>query len=266
MSSEDTGHGEEIKKRIQLSTAKGTSIERMSNSIGKLLTPNTDNLTVMQQRAFNAIEHARKTSHSAIAFMDKLAAINNRVDELVPEGERELLHRMISITYHGLKEVNDLIARGYLSGTAERRPQTPKPNGKIKLVSDLTLRALMQTAVAQTETIVLPEIVIMASGASSGISYSDWYYLQSYSNSGSSNYEDTWWNDSGSALAQVWTIALIEPTPIGETVATILTVGILGYYAITRADCIDEYVRCGGGWQCSDCLHYCIVQGNWNCY
>jgi hypothetical protein len=77
----------------------------------------------------------------------------------------------------------------------------------------------------------------------------------------------SWWNDPNS-LATVWAIAIAEPTPVGEAVATVLT-GIVGsYLVITRADCISEYVYCKtftSKTNCGDCLHYCIVQGNWNC-
>lgn len=79
--------------------------------------------------------------------------------------------------------------------------------------------------------------------------------------------EESWWNDPES-LATVWALAIAEPTPIGEGVALVLT-GIVGsYYVITRADCISAYVDCvlySSNNNCSDCLHYCIVQGDWNC-
>jgi hypothetical protein len=77
----------------------------------------------------------------------------------------------------------------------------------------------------------------------------------------------SWWSNP-SSLATVWSIAVAEPTPIGEAVAAVLT-GIVGsYLVINRADCISKYVKCKqytSNVNCSDCLHYCIVQGNWNC-
>lgn len=79
--------------------------------------------------------------------------------------------------------------------------------------------------------------------------------------------EDSWW-DNPSSLAGIWAIAIAEPTPIGEAVALVAT-GIIGsYYVLTRADCINEYVDCKlytSNNNCSDCLHYCIVKGDWNC-
>lgn len=79
--------------------------------------------------------------------------------------------------------------------------------------------------------------------------------------------EGSWWNDP-SSLAGIWAIAIAEPTPIGEAVALVAT-GIIGsYYVLTRADCINEYVNCKlytSNTNCSDCLHYCIVKGDWNC-
>lgn len=68
--------------------------------------------TEMQINALNAIEHARANSYSAIAFMDKLAAINRRVKELVPKEEQPVLHQIIALTYHGLEEMNNLVAEG----------------------------------------------------------------------------------------------------------------------------------------------------------
>lgn len=74
---------------------------------------------------------------------------------------------------------------------------------------------------------------------------------------------------SSAELATVWEIALVEPSPIGEIVAFLLTVGYVSYFIVTRADCIEKYVDCkdysaypslSGA-----CLNYCIVQGYWNC-
>ena len=79
---------------------------------------------------------------------------------------------------------------------------------------------------------------------------------------------NSWW-DNNSWLGAVWGVALIEPTPIGEAVAGAITGVVASYYVLTRAECIAKYVDCRNydsyKKPCSDCLHYCIVQGNWNC-
>ena len=136
-------------------------------------------LTTMQQRTINVIEHARVNSKSAYAFMDKLAAINRRVDDLVPEGERELLHQMIAVNYYAIKKMNKLVKEGYLPGNYEARPKKIKTGTTITF-SDITLSGLAKVAHANNEVTVLPEVVVVApkSSGGNGISPSDWYLLQ----------------------------------------------------------------------------------------
>ncbi|WP_147678911.1 hypothetical protein [Algibacter pacificus] len=142
----------------------------------------------MQQRALNAIEYARTHSKSALAFMDKLAAINLRVDDLVPEGEREVLHQMIAFNYYGLKEMNKLVRTGYLPGKSEYRPKKIK-TGTTMAFSNTSLLDLTKIAHANGEVEVLAEIVIVvpASNSGDGVSWSDWYQLQDAYGNG---YED----------------------------------------------------------------------------
>lgn len=143
--------------------------------------------TTMQQRALNVIEHARTHSKSALAYMDKLAAINNRVDDLVPEGERQLLHQMIASEYYLIREINKLVRLGYLPGNSEYRPKIK--TGTTIAFSDTSLLDLTKIAHANGEVEVLPEVVVVAPGTTDGggISASDWYLLQDvYGNS----YED----------------------------------------------------------------------------
>lgn len=104
----------------------------------------------------------------------------------------------------------------------------------------------------------------------------------------STNIEDdtdggSWWcnDDSGSMLASVWLIALAEPTPAGEIVATGATIiigGILLYEFIGSCidyiennidvdECIQLYVICTDNtpyYPCDDCLHFCRSNGYWD--
>lgn len=90
-------------------------------------------------------------------------------------------------------------------------------------------------------------------------------------------------------LATVWTIAIGEPTPAGEIVASVATVvvaGVLLYEVVTcknnslsKDDCTEKYNDCiqynkewakknsgGMGYSmCSKCLEYCNVHQKWDC-
>ena len=83
-----------------------------------------------------------------------------------------------------------------------------------------------------------------------------------------SNPDDGSWWDNPESLAGIWAIAIVEPTPIGEAVALVAT-GIIGsYLVITSAECINKYVDCklySSRSDCANCLHFCVVQGYWNC-
>ena len=110
------------------------------------------------------------------------------------------------------------------------------------------------------------EGVLPGNAEGSGVTLSSLSRLKSASNEGDPN-SPSWWSNP-SSLATVWAIAIAEPTPVGEAVATVLT-GIVGsYLVITRAECISKYVNCklySSNTNCSDCLHFCVVQGYWNC-
>ncbi|MCF0184358.1 MAG: hypothetical protein HUK01_08500 [Bacteroidaceae bacterium] len=92
-----------------------------------------------------------------------------------------------------------------------------------------------------------------------------------------------------SFLSTVWTIAIGEPTPSGEIVASVITIvvaGILLYEVVTcnsqtlsEIDCIEKYNDCieyypewarvnsgGMGYtMCSRCLEFCLAQKQWDC-
>jgi len=80
-------------------------------------------------------------------------------------------------------------------------------------------------------------------------------------------------------LATVWVIAVGEPTPAGEIVASVITVvvgGILLYEVVTCAKnnqsnyeyCQQRFRNCYSPIfdGCSICLQYCLVQGSWPPY
>ena len=94
-----------------------------------------------------------------------------------------------------------------------------------------------------------------------------------------------WFDDdcSGGQLLSVWSIALAEPTPIGEVIATAVTIyigAVLVAELVTECYesdvistpyidinyCIDLYVQCTDVTpkdDCSTCLNYCGTQGEW---
>lgn len=241
---------------------------------------NQQTLTTMQQRALNAIQHARIHSKSALAFMDKLAAINQRVDQLVPEGERQLLHQMIAFNYYGIREINNLVRDGYLPGKAEYRPKIK--TGTTTAFNNTSLLDLTKIAHADGEVEVLPEIVIIvpASSGGNGVSASDWYLLLDANGNvydegevGNEPEGISWWN---SELSAIWVIALVEPTPFGEVIAGIATAAYLGtvlgdliaeYLAAPNPEleqCIDDYFNCknSSGINCDADLHACRSLAN----
>ncbi len=78
-------------------------------------------------------------------------------------------------------------------------------------------------------------------------------------------------------LATTWIIAIAEPTPFGEVVASVVTVvvgGVLLYEVIVCAvetiDCGIMYAGCVDSgsmpsWKCWDCFTYCQGQNVWDC-
>lgn len=78
-------------------------------------------------------------------------------------------------------------------------------------------------------------------------------------------------------LATTWAIALGEPTPVGEIVASVATViigGILLYEVVVCAantiNCSVKYAECVNNgslpsWKCYDCFVYCQGQNVWDC-
>lgn len=98
--------------------------------------------------------------------------------------------------------------------------------------------------------------------------------------SGNNESEGSFGDSCRKFLATTWTIAIGEPTPYGEIVASILTVvvgGILLYEIIVCAiegagsvDCSAKYAECVNNgylpsWRCYDCFVYCQGQNVWDC-
>lgn len=84
-------------------------------------------------------------------------------------------------------------------------------------------------------------------------------------------------NACRSFLATAWTIAVGEPTPTGEIVASVLTVlyaGVWLYEVIVCRDtdeegyCYERFEDCVSPIPdgCSQCLQYCLVNGYWPSY
>ncbi len=162
-------------------------------------------------------------------------AFSNKLSEInkeiltLPKSEQNDLFYITSTLYYGLKEINEMAKEGIITG---------KPEG---IGNGLTLARLEKRP-------------IMANSENG--------------NSESNNNEGSWWSNQA-WLGAIWTIAIAEPTPVGEAVAGVITGAVAGYYAITRAECISKYVDCrtydSPKKDCSSCLRYCITQGNWNC-
>ena len=149
--------------------------------------------------------------------------------------QREMLHQYISVIYHSLQEINHLVAEGHLPGHAEKRPDIVS-NVRVAQRGGLRLSDLMQTAYANSEVTVLPEVVIVGSSNNGGISYSDWYNLQEAYNNGYNNgynsgyqsgsntsnqQEQSWWSSwgkcaAGIVLAGVKSLFLLLPQ-VGST-------------------------------------------------
>jgi hypothetical protein len=70
-----------------------------------------------------------------------------------------------------------------------------------------------------------------------------------------------------SILYQMWQIALIEPSPVGEIIAFLITVGFVAWYVYSKQMCIDAYVWCvqHTNLNCNDCFRFCEGQGVWRC-
>jgi hypothetical protein len=79
-------------------------------------------------------------------------------------------------------------------------------------------------------------------------------------------------------LNVIWSVALSEPTPYGEAIATTITLGYAVYTIYCMAtlsstnnvDCSSKYSECINSgsmpsWKCYDCLRYCQGQHVWDC-
>lgn len=84
-------------------------------------------------------------------------------------------------------------------------------------------------------------------------------------------------------LSTVWLVAVAEPSPVGELIATGATLIVGGYllyqYMVhcyvspgyTVEECLELYIKCMNlpgeyeGGRCYDCYRYCEAQKVWNC-
>ena len=79
-------------------------------------------------------------------------------------------------------------------------------------------------------------------------------------------------------LATTWAIAVGEPTPAGEIVASVVTfyIGAMLMYEVIVCKkntsnydyCQEKYNKCYSPYPdgCSQCLQYCLIQGTWPPY
>ncbi len=194
-----------------------------------------------QLRILESIAVARIESDSYITFSNILADINDEIYKTIPKTEQEKLLYITSALYYGLKEINNLVSDGVLLKNHES-------------VNDSELTRLKSI---NTSTLGPP-----------GLEFNYCTELYDYPERIPENCKNGPWWKNPDLLAAIWTIAIAEPTPAGETIALIVT-GVYGSYLIlTRAECIQEYYNCRkytNKSNCDDCLHYCVVQGYWNC-
>jgi len=86
-----------------------------------------------------------------------------------------------------------------------------------------------------------------------------------------------------SILSTIWVFAVVEPTPVGEIIASIATgiilpvqiyrassffsSGVAMRKALNEPKCYNYWLQCSVPWQCGDCYTGCMVNldGCWNC-
>jgi hypothetical protein len=95
--------------------------------------------------------------------------------------------------------------------------------------------------------------------------------------SGNTESGDSFGDSCRKFLAATWVIAIGEPTPVGEIVASVATVivgGILLYEVVVctvnTINCSAKYAECVNKgslprWKCYDCFVYCQGQNVWDC-
>ncbi len=231
----------EAKQRNTLKSIHVISLENANSEIFDDFNTSLSEFSKNQLNILKLIAVARSESDSYIEFSNNLSEINDKIYKTVPKAEQEKLFYITSALYYGLKEINELVKRGFIYGNPEGVTNNT--------VSELKSSNALTFAPPGLEFNYCTEVY-------------DWPdRIPENCKTGS------WWKNPD-ILATLWAVGLIEPTPVGEAVALIAT-GIVGsYLIITRAECVNKYVHCkmySSRTDCDNCLHYCVVQGYWNC-
>lgn len=172
--------------------------------------------------------------------------ITEKIHTNVPKAEQKDLLLLVGTLYYGLGEVNELVRKGIIKASSEGKPRK------------ITLN--MSSGPVPVYGIACP------TGHQYDFCVNDCVPI-AYVECDSPT-EPGWWDDIN-FLAAVWAIAITEPTPFGEAVASALTVIIGAYLILSRTECIENYVECvfdNPSPSCADCLHFCVVQGFWPHY
>jgi len=192
-----------------------------------------------QLEILNLMAKARNESDTYSSFSIKLNEINNKIEKTIPKAEQEELFYITATLDYGLKKIFKLGRKGQINELLRGRKAIGAKFSQQGCPPGLEFDVCQRVC-------DFPQVIPLGCNVE----------------------EQSWWNDPNT-FGTIWVIALAEPTPIGEVVATTLTIAIGSYYVLTRAECISKYVNCKRYTQntnCGDCLHYCVVQGNWNCY
>ena len=233
-------------------------------------------LTEVQIKFIHRIIDECENSQSDYELLKKLSHLKDVIYTEVPEIEQERFLNVVSVLFYTVKELNHLEAQGMTLTPQKTRLNIPR------------LRNSSETTKDEDD-----------GGGNNG--------------GGGSGDDGNGDNDGGSGggggaigggvpgggassgvspgcrkfLTAVWVIAVGEPTPAGEIVASVITVWVAGellYEVITCRKnavdvnyCIKMYDKCmdgslgnehSGGWGysiCSRCLNRCRAQGLWVC-
>ena len=236
-------------------------------------------LTEVQIKFIHRIIDECENSQSDYELLKKLSHLKDVIYTDVPEIEQERLLNVISVLFYSVKELNHLEAQGMTLTPQKTSLNIPR------------LRRSGETAKDEhNKDDEKDENEDGSNGNGDNGNGSG-----SVGGGGTTGGGSTSGGGSGSSvssncrkfLTAVWVIAVGEPTPAGEIVASVITVWVAGellYEVITcrknAADinyCIEQYDKCmdgslgnehSGGWGysiCSRCLDRCRAQGYWVC-
>ena len=238
-------------------------------------------LTEVQIKFIHRIIDECENSQSDYELLKKLSHLKDVIYTDVPEIEQERLLNVISVLFYSVKELDHLEAQGMTLTPQKTSLNIPR------------LRRSGETAKDEhNKDDEKDENEDGSNGNGDNGNGSG-----SVGGGGTTGGGSTSGGGSGSSvssncrkfLTAVWVIAVGEPTPAGEIVASVITVWVAGellYEVITcrksySAYCTEQYEKCqndkkspwskpnsGGTWgtsMCLDCMRKCEIRGFWVC-